>query len=433
MFRSMKIALLSSVLLLVGCDKRTVRTDRLNVPETISLEEWRQESITVKNGNPLVHPGKIYRKGNYLYINEVNKGIHVYDNSNPSAPINVGFVEIYQNAELAIYGDILYVNSYTDLILLDVSNPNEIHELNRLENVFHIYFNDVDEGYDYSYSSEVVDPNSVVITGWSLQDVEREIIEDDGFVLKEYNPWFTGNEGGPVVFTAENSISMNDASFSGGAGHGGSMAKFTIAGNKLFILDGQVIQCYDISTPSEPKFVAEENTSRVAQTLFPRGNQLFVGTTTGMMIYEISNTGGITLLSTFEHFTSCDPVVVEGDLAYVTLSSGCRNILNQLDVVDISDLFNPVLIKSYSFTHPLGLGVDGSTLFLCDDQDGLKVFDVKDPLSIDQNQLAHFSQMNAFDVIPYNDLLIMVGDDGIAQYDYSNVQQIVQLSSISIQ
>ena len=39
-----------------------------------------------------------------------------------------------------------------------------------------------------------------------------------------------------------------------------------------------------------------------------------------------------------------------------------------LHVVDISDLSNPSLIKSYEFEHPLGLGVDENTLFLCDDR-----------------------------------------------------------------
>lgn len=432
MYRVFNYVLFSSLFLLIGCGKKTIRTDRLNVPNTISIEEWRKESVTVKESQPLSVPGKIYRKGSYLYVNEVNKGIHVYDNSNPSAPLEISFVDLLLNTELAIYGDVMYVNSYTDLILLDVSNPNSIHEIHRLKDVFDIHFSDVSNGYDYNFPREYIDFSTAVIKGWKVEEVEREVV-DDNSRLEYFNPSTWG--GNELTTFSTTSGTFNSVSSGGGsgAGVGGSMAKFTIAGQNLFMLKDQVILCYDISNPKDPQFVGDENTNRTAQTLFPRGDQLFVGTTSGMLIYQVSNNGSINLISTFEHFTSCDPVVVDGDKAYVTLSSGCRNTANQLDVIDISDITNPTLIKTYAFTHPLGLGVDNNTLFLCDDQDGLKVFDVTDPLKVDVNQLAHFSNMNAFDVIPYQDLLILVGDDGIAQYDYSNVQQIVQLSSILIQ
>ena len=37
------------------------------------------------------HAGKIYIKDNYIFLNDVNKGIHVYDNSNPAAPRQIAF------------------------------------------------------------------------------------------------------------------------------------------------------------------------------------------------------------------------------------------------------------------------------------------------------------------------------------------------------
>ena len=38
--------------------------------------------------------------------------------------------------------------------------------------------------------------------------------------------------------------------------------------------------------------------------------------------------------------TSCDPVVVQGDYAFVTLRGGteCQGFSNQLDIIDISTL-----------------------------------------------------------------------------------------------
>jgi len=152
-----------------------------------------------------------------------------------------------------------------------------------------------------------------------------------------------------------------------------------------------------------------------------------------MLIYKIANDGTPTYLSAFEHWTGCDPVVVSDDKAYVTLSSGCGLLRNELQVVDVSDLSNPELIKSYDFDHPLGLGVVDSTLFLCDDYAGLKIFNIANSETIKDNMIKHYSGINAYDVIPWNNLLIMVGSDGIFQYNYTDLENIVQLSHLKVQ
>lgn len=436
MLKLLNASILAGVLLLVGCNQKTVRTDRLNVPITISKEEWRKASFSIKKDQPLSTPGKIYRKGDFLFINEINKGVHVYNNSNPSSPMKVSFLEIFKNTEMAIYDDVLYVNSYTDLLMLNISNPNSIVEAGRLKDVFTIDLLDVQDGFNMDYLFENFNPNEEVVLGWNVEEVETEVEDTEMNLSSFYGDFF---EGSNVLETGDNAVFFNTTTASSGpitgsgSGIGGSMAKFTISGNILFLLEDRTILSYDISQATTPKYIGEVNTNREAQTLFPRGNQLFVGTTSGMIIYDGAKSGNLNFLSVMDHFTSCDPVVVHGNRAYVTLSSGCWNQMNQLDVVDISDLTDPVLLKSYDFTHPLGLGVDENILFLCDDRDGLKVFDVTDPLQVDQNQLSHFSSINAFDVIPYNDLLILVGTQGVVQYDYSDVQQIVELSTISIQ
>ncbi|HRI23003.1 MAG TPA: hypothetical protein PLA68_18720, partial [Panacibacter sp.] len=78
------------------------------------------------NGNaaqPIDHAGKIYIKDNYIYLNEVNRGIHIIDNSNNSHPVQVAFLSIPGNLDIAIKGNTLYADMYTDLLALDISNP----------------------------------------------------------------------------------------------------------------------------------------------------------------------------------------------------------------------------------------------------------------------------------------------------------------------
>src|SRR6185369_967987 len=57
----------------------------------------------IKN-NPaqeIERPGKIYIRGNYIFLNEIDKGIHIIDNSNPSSPRNIAFVNIPGNLDMA--------------------------------------------------------------------------------------------------------------------------------------------------------------------------------------------------------------------------------------------------------------------------------------------------------------------------------------------
>jgi hypothetical protein len=119
----------------------------------------------------------------------------------------------------------------------------------------------------------------------------------------------------------------------------------------------------------------------------------------------------------------------------VTLRSGitCRNTtLNQLDVVDITDLRNPRLVKTYPMQNPHGLGKDGNTLFICDGTSGLKVYNAADVLAIDKNRLGT-QNIHSYDVIPFGKVAIVVGNDGLYQYDYSDPKNLKLLSKIAVE
>lgn len=136
----------------------------------------------------------------------------------------------------------------------------------------------------------------------------------------------------------------------------------------------------------------------------------------------------------FSHLMGCDPVVADDKYAYVTLRSGttCRNTsLNQLDVVDISDLRSPKLVKSYPMQSPHGLGKDGNTLFICEGKSGLKVYDAANVNTIDKNQLTTES-MHSYDIIPFQKVAIVIGEDGLYQYDYSDPKKLQLLSRIAV-
>jgi hypothetical protein len=172
------------------------------------------------------------------------------------------------------------------------------------------------------------------------------------------------------------------------------------------------------------------------ETIFPYKNQLYIGTTTGLLIYDNTTPEKPTYLSRLQHARACDPVVVENDVAYVTLRTvgsfaACgAAFANQLDVIDVKNPKTPILMKEYAMQSPYGLGIDKGKLFVCEGKNGLKRFDASNPLNL--QQVAHQTGIDAYDVIPINNTLMLIGKDGLYQYDYSDSKNLVQKSVIPV-
>lgn len=218
---------------------------------------------------------------------------------------------------------------------------------------------------------------------------------------------------------------------SSGTGKGGSLSRFTIVGNFLYAVDNHFLYSYDISNPTKP---VKTNTSDInfdIETIYPFNNRLFIGTRTGMYIYSIDTPSAPSKLSEARHARSCDPVVANDTIAYVTLkgNSSCGPAESGLYVHNIKNIFTPILIKKVLINSPQGLGLQGSALYICCNNDGLKIFDVSQP----ENPIEVRTLTGAYfiDVIPYGNLLICYVDKGIILYDISLPTSPVLLKEIS--
>ena len=427
MLQDMKDLIKTPILFLVlatflsGCMDKTVEriTYTANVPIYMPFGEFRS-SFQKTDAVEILHPGKIYIKDGYLFVNEYSKGIHVIDNSDPANPEKIAFYEIMGNVDMAIKGNTLYADSYIDLVAIDITDINNPKEIGRLTNIFPEV---VPEG-DMWYPFAMVDNTEGVIIGWEVKSVTEE--------LEPGNLWYDKVYRGDLIFLAESNAVHN---WSSGSGTGGSMARFMLNSDFLYLIAHPwMIKTVDIEDAGTMSVVDSVSVSRNMETLFKVEEKLFVGTTTGMLIYDISDPAQPKQISSYDHITACDPVVVDGQYAYVTLRTGtvCANGQNLLEVIDISSIANPYLVKSYPMFNPHGLGVDGNLLFICDGLAGLKIYNKTDPLAIITNQLAHYPDFDTFDVIPLNGILILIGKDGIYQYDYSDPQNIIQISHIII-
>ena len=406
---------------LISCEDTVYREYKGNEPVYMSYADLKTAIVTEQDV-PLKNPGKIYFKDDYIFIVEELKGIHVFDNSDPASPVKKVFVRIPGVVDISISGSILYADSFTDLVVLDVQNVTNIHEVGRVEKILPYTVPPVDNDFPMAY----VDQAKGVVTGWKLKTIREK-------VNVQQNPY-------PVFwekrqFTDMMSASGASSGVSGsGVGIGGSMARFGIKGNVLYVLDQNTLKVFDITNKTAPFNHNSIFTGRNVETMFLTENTMFLGTTTGMVIYDISVPLSPQTRTFFSHARSCDPVIVDDTLAYITLRTGtnCGGSTNTLSVVNVKNLNSPMLVNTYGMTNPHGLGKDGDLLFICDGSAGLKVYDASDPRKITDHFIYAYPDINAYDVIPVGNLLIMTGDDGLYQYDYSNIKAITLLSSIKV-
>jgi hypothetical protein len=383
------------------------------VPVYASKDEVKA-NIKSKAPRDVEKPGKIYIRGQYIFLNEVDRGIHIIDNSNPSHPKNIAFINIPGNVDMAVKGNILYADLYSDLLAIDISNPKEVKLKTYIDNVFP-YRN-------YGSGAPAINGGQV-IADWIKKDTsitgtcDRRIMDFPVYSVT------------PVFFSA---ASGNPLSSISPIGMGGSMARFSVVNDHMYTVGTNSLDVFNISTPETPVKGSQINFGWGIETIYPFGKNLFIGSTTGMFIFDISNPEAPKSVGQFAHVRSCDPVIADNDYAYVTLRSGtqCQGFTNQLDVIRLNNLTNASLLKSYPMTNPHGLAKDGDLLFICDGKSGVKIYNAgfEDNIKL----LKHIEFFDAYDVIAFNKIALIVGKDGLYQYSYANPSNIKMLSKIEV-
>jgi hypothetical protein len=382
------------------------------VPVYKTKQEVRN-NIKSANPQPIVQAGKLSLYGNYIFLNELNKGIHVIDNSNPANPRNLSFIPIPGNVDIAIRNNLLYADLYSELVVIDISTPQQV----RLKEIAMGIF---PERFYGGFSAD----SSRFITDWVPKEVELPYdCESDPNV-------YWGFQGGVGI----NTIGQlsNGAPAVAPIGINGSLARFAIVNEHLYTVSHSSLKVIRLNTGTPLTVSNEKQLGWGIETIYPFRDKLFIGSNRGMFIYDLQNPNNPQQLSTFTHATACDPVIADNDYAYVTLRSGvaCSGANNQLDVINVSNLQSPQLVRTYPLTNPIGLSKSGDLLFVCDGVSGVRVFNASDPA-----QLLERTRLNVpepYEVIAWNTIALVVAKDGLYQYDYSNPSSIRLLSKMGV-
>jgi hypothetical protein len=207
-------------------------------------------------------------------------------------------------------------------------------------------------------------------------------------------------------------------------GTGGSLARFTIAGNYLYAVDQNALKTYRMNTDGSLNHVSTIVLGADIETIYPYKDKLFIGSREAMYIYKLNNPELPEFEQMASHVRACDPVVAKDNYAYVTVRSGntCGGTVNALYIYQVDNLNYPQLLNTYSLQGPYGLGIKDNTLYVCDGAGGLRIFDVSNPSGATLTGTR--AGYTFYDCIPYDydNVLICMVDGGMVIYDISNPQ-----------
>lgn len=409
-------------LILPGCLKDSVKGTRTVTYTMLTpVYKTRAEVYGAMNSNPateVTSAGKIYIKGQFIYLNEIDRGVHIIDNSNPSNPKPVAFLGIPGNRDMAVKDNILYADMYGDLLAIDITNPRQTNVTKEIPGFFQMRI----------YENPAYINNSLVLVDWIKKDTTI-VTTSEGINLGDcFNCMYTD---GLNLYSSSGSVIKSLAPPV--AGIAGSMASMVLMNDYLYALrESNNVGIVNIANAASPSHDTTFFAGFNLETIYPFQNKLFLGSMTGMFMYDLTNPLVPVKLGEFSHVRACDPVITDGSFAYVTLRSGtnCGGASNELNVVDIKDLMNPVLLRTYGLTQPTGLSKDGNLLFVCDGATGVRVYDASDVTNL--KELKQIKVDDSYDVIANNGIALVVTKVGLYQYDYSNRNDIKLLSTYSI-
>jgi len=353
----------------------------------------------VSDSKDIVDPGKVYVSEDLLLIGEEGKGIHVFDNTNPESPEALYFINIPENKEFYVADNKIYAESLYDVIKIDIANRQAPFIESRVENAFgEPYVNSKGEslvGFNYTSVTEELDRSSSIFS----------LINGSDPLYFDYQEKLIPRSNVPASFAGSSGSSI------------GTVNRIAHTNDHIYIISNSII--YTFKDANQLEKVGQDNLSWNMETIYPRGNSLFIGTQNSMEILSIEDPDNPTLVGIFSHATSCDPVLPTENTAYVTLRSGndCEGNIDALNVVDIQDLNSPFSKQDIEMESPYGMTIIGDQLYVGEGKNGLKIFKIQadDTLEL----VDHDRSIQAYDVIPHPtkaDIILVASPEGFGQY-----------------
>jgi len=224
-------------------------------------------------------------------------------------------------------------------------------------------------------------------------------------------------------------------------GKSGSITRFAVYQNFMYVLNLNEVQTYDIQDKEKPKLVHRLATDYGLETITIYDNTVFLGSSTALYILDISNPAAPKILSQSDRlenlgFSGCDPVVVKDNYAYSTIKiienfCGSVSVQSALVVYDVTDKSAPLPVGVYSLGLPNGLGYKDNYLFVCDEgDDKLWVLDISNPQQLSFTDYS-LSITDPVDLIVDGQRMIVSSKTDFQIFDISDISNIKKVGLIS--
>ena len=342
---------------------------------------WR---VSASTPTGLVSPVNMTLADQTLFVSDQFTGVHVYDVADPAAPRVVTTIALDANRGTAVKDDILYA-----------SERDNVNVYKREGDTFTLIAVLEPQGDGGSHFHDVPSPGYDNSSGYSCMCTSGDMAT------------------APVP-----------------ASSGSSYATFAVIDHYLYRADYFTLVTYDITQPDAPQQLSRTSFGSMIETIYPTEHYLFLGGTQGMSIYDRSNPGQPRFVGSVTHFRACDPVVVSGSVAYVTLRGGnaCGDTRDVLLTVNIADPAYPVVAAEKNLTTPFGLVVREPFLYVSTGQSGYTLLDVTRPT--EPAPLGTWAGWPTRDFLWAGDLLYVLGVDDLRIYNVSDPKTPVLVSTI---
>ena len=305
--------------------------------------------------------------------------------------------------EFFVKDNFIYAETHYDMVKIDISDAQNPILVSRVEFAFGEAMRDdngkVVLGFNYKETTE----------SFELNSAEAKALKQSQYLYYDFNENLIPPSAVPSSFVGGGSASV------------GTVNRIAHHKEHVYVISSSKVHVFQDS-PQNLSYVSSDYVSSGLETIYPDGDNLYVGSQSSMIILNVTNPEDPTYLSSYWHATACDPVYPNGDVAYVTLRTAdftnCPGDINALITVDVSNKNAPREHNQIEMASPYGMTMDGNLLYVGEGENGLKIFDATDPLNL--VLVSEDKNVKAYDVMIHPhipDLILTAGPNGIEQYE----------------
>jgi CSLREA domain-containing protein/uncharacterized repeat protein (TIGR01451 family) len=308
-------------------------------------------SIPVKIGSyDIAECRAVAMIGDYVYVAADDASLRIFDVSTPSDPIEVGYYDTLEPAlRLLAEGDLVYLQNRNSLRIINVSTPSSPYEDGSYKVVMDSVFG-VAVGGNYAYVISY--PSSLRVIDVSTPGAPIEVGacdtpgEAQKVVVVGNYAYIAAGEAGLRIIDISTPSNPTEVGFYDTVG----AWSIAVAGNYVYVGNGQQLWVIDVSVPSNPTqvgsyYVGAPWGSVIGMTVV--GNYAYVGVSGymyydsgGLLVFDISTPSTPTLVGSYETIVSVTNVAVVDNFAYASVGG-------ELWVFDVSDPSIPIKVGSY--------------------------------------------------------------------------------------